>query len=109
MYRATQLQQLSYATRASLQKYLLEMEVSSGYTETELNGQERKAKGVLRQIDENINFMEIIYRPISLLGYRADSGLIGSILGLMITGCLLAIQGFVESDLTYSTTGWSVY
>ncbi len=109
MYRATQLQQLSYATRASLQKYLLEMEVSSGYTETELNGQERKAKDVLRQIDENINFMEIIYRPISLLGYRADSGLIGSILGLMITGCLLAIQGFVESDLTYSTTGWSLY
>ena len=55
MYRATQLQQLSYATRASLQKYLLEMEVSSGYTENELSGQERKAKDVLRQIDENIN------------------------------------------------------
>ena len=109
MYRATQLQQLSYATRASLQKYLLEMEISSGYTENELSGQERKARDVLKQIDENINFMEIIYRPISLLGYRADSGLIGSILGLMITGCLLAIQGFVESDLTYSTTGWSLY
>ena len=64
-------------------------------------------KNVVKQVDENLHFMEIIYRPTALLGYRADSGLIGSILGILVTGSLLVVQGFVDTGLSYTGTGWS--
>ena len=38
-------------------------------------------------IDEYIDFSEIVHKPITVLGYRADGALIASVLGLLVTGC----------------------
>lgn len=63
----------------------------------------------MRQLDKNVNFAEIIHKPTSVLGYRADNGVIGSVLGVLITGVLLAVQGFVDTGLSYSAAGWLFY
>ena len=57
------------------------------------------AKNLLQQVDENFNYEELIFRPTSILGYRAEGGLIGSILGLVITGGLLVLQGFSSMSI----------
>ena len=107
MFRGVQLQEKSYEMRAILQDTILRIEVMDG---SSINGivSENKvnSKNVLKQIDENLNFIEIIYRPIALLGYRADNRLIGSILGLLVTGALLALQGFVDTGISYDLYGW---
>ena len=63
----------------------------------------------MRQLDKNVNFAEFIHKPTSVLGYRADNGVIGSVLGVLITGVLLAVQGFVDTGLSYSAAGWLFY
>ena len=40
------------------------------------------------------------------MGIAANNGVIGSILGLIITGCLLAVQGFVTTGIEYDAIGW---
>lgn len=108
MYRGTQYQQQSYTVIARLQEAVLNMEVQSVSADNqEAAEQANRAKNILRQVEENVNFQEIVYRPIVLLGFRADRGLAGSILGLLITGAMLALQGYVDTDLGYSATGWS--
>ena len=48
----------------------------------------------------------MIFAPTTVLGHKADPDLITSVIGLLITGCLLAIQGFAETGFVYSGTGW---
>jgi hypothetical protein len=31
---------------------------------------------------------------------------IGSVLGLVLTGCLFAVQGFVSTGIEYDAAGW---
>lgn len=66
----------------------------------------QSAKALLEQVDESINYKELIYKPTAILGYAANNGIIGSILGLVLTGCLFAIQGFVSTGITYDAMGW---
>ena len=66
----------------------------------------RDAKNLLMQADENINFKELIYKPTTIMGYSANPGVIGSVLGLVLTGCLFAVQGFVSTGIEYDTFGW---
>jgi hypothetical protein len=40
------------------------------------------------------------------MGYSANPGVIGSVLGLVLTGCLFAVQGFVSTGIEYDTAGW---
>ena len=40
------------------------------------------------------------------MGYSANPGVIGSVLGLVLTGCLFAVQGFVSTGIEYDTVGW---
>jgi len=47
-----------------------------------------------------------VFRPTSILGYRAEGGLIGSVLGIVITGALLVLQGFASMAIAYNATGW---
>jgi len=68
-----------------------------------------KTKDILRQLDENINFEEIIYKPTSVIGFRVENGMIGSVLGVLITGKLLVVKGFVDTGIAYAENGWSVY
>ena len=107
MFRGVQLQEKSYEMRAILQDAILRIEVMLASSVNEIKSENKiNSKNVLKQIDENLNFIEITYRPISLLGYRADNRLIGSILGLLVTGALLALQGFVDTGITYDLYGW---
>jgi hypothetical protein len=64
------------------------------------------AKTLLQQVDENVNYEELVFRPTAILGYRAEGGLIGSVLGIVITGALLVLQGFASMAITYDATGW---
>ena len=98
-----QLQQQSYAVRSNILDHILELEVEEATARAIDRGKQENqsvTKDVLKQIDENINFTEIIHKPTSVLGYRADNGLIGSVLGILVTGMLLALQGFVDQALS---------
>ena len=98
--------------RSSILDHILELEVEEATERAIGRGKQENqsvTKDVLKQIDENINFTEIIHKPTSVLGYRADNGLIGSVLGILVTGMLLALQGFVESGVVYSANGWTVF
>lgn len=50
--------------------------------------------------------MLLVYKPASIFGYAANNGIIGSILGLILTGYLFAIQRFVSTGITYDVFGW---
>ena len=66
----------------------------------------KSAKDLLTQVDENINYKEFIYKPTTIMGYSANPGVIGSVLGLVLTGCAFAIQGFVSTGIEYDISGW---
>ena len=64
------------------------------------------AKALLEQVDESINYKELIYKPTTILGYAANNGVIGSVLGFVLTGCLFAVQAFVSTGMEYDAAGW---
>ena len=111
MYGAIRLQHSSYLQRASLQQELLSLEVEIGILSQENKRVDElnrliAAKNLLQQVDENVNYEELIFRPTSILGYRAEGGLIGSILGLVITGGLLVLHGFASMSISYNSLCW---
>jgi len=112
MSRAIQLQEQSYSVRSNLLGWVLELEFEgqlNGSGEPASMAHSSKTKNILRQFDESVNFEEIIYKTTSVLDYRADNGMIGSVLGVLITGSLLAVQGFGDTAIAYTANGWSVY
>ncbi len=64
------------------------------------------AKALMQQVDESINYKELIYKPTTIFGYAANNGVMGSILSLVLTGVLFAIQGFVSTGIGYDSFGW---
>ena len=111
MYGAIRLQRTSYIQRAALQEELLSLEVEIGTLSQQGadSGELQRlntAKNLLQQVDENLNFEELVFRPTSILGNRADSGLVGSVLGLVITGAVLMLQGFASMGIAYGANGW---
>ena len=52
---------------------------------------------------------KLIYKPTTILGYPAHNGVIGSILGLVLTGFLFAVQGFVSTGIEYDASGWFLF
>jgi hypothetical protein len=66
----------------------------------------RSAKALLEQVDESINFNDLIHKPTKVLGYVANQNVIGSALGIIATGCFLAIEGFSGSGISYDQNGW---
>ena len=50
--------------------------------------------------------MLLVYKPASIFGYAANNGIIGSILGIILTGYLFAIQRFVSTGIAYDVFGW---
>ena len=114
MYGAIRLQRTSYLQRASLQEELLSLEVEIGVLSQQGADSDElrrltNAKTLLQQVDENLNYEELVFRPTSILGNRAESGLIGSVLGLVITGAVLVLQGFASMGVAYNATGWFGY
>ena len=111
IYKAIKLQSLSAEHRDFIrnQLFIIEeeiWEVKLANVEAEHIKDLQGAKALLEQVDELINYRELVYKPTSILGYAANNGIIGSILGLILTGCLVAIQGFVSTEITYDALGW---
>ena len=67
------------------------------------------AKVLLRQVDESINFHELIHKPTKVMGYAATQNVIGSALGIILTGFVLAVEGFSGSGISYDLNGWFNY
>lgn len=112
MYRAIKLHTQSLESRSQLLERLLseEIEVAESIKDQRDTGATSTSicTTLLRQIDTNVNFSEIVLNPTTVLGYKADTDLISSVLGLLVTGCLLAFQGFAGGGFTYSSAGWFI-
>ena len=78
---------------------------SKEYSGKELN-ELRSSKALLEQVDESINFNDLTHKPTRVLGYVANQNVIGSTLGIIATGCFLAIEGFSGSGISYDQNGW---
>ena len=111
MYMAIRLQSLSAEQRDFVRNELFIIEEEIWELKLANASQERiidleSAKALLQQVDESINYKELIYKPTTIVGVAANNGVIGSILGLIITGCLLAVQGFATTGIEYDAIGW---
>ena len=67
------------------------------------------AKFLLQQIDESINFNELIHKPTKVMGYPVTQNVIGSTIGIILTGFVLAVEGFSGSEIVYDSMGWFNY
>ena len=111
IFKAIKLQSLSQKHRDFIRNeiFIIEEEISE-IKEKDVNDSKledlKAAKDLLVQVDENINFKELIYKPTTIMGYSANPGVIGSVLGLVLTGCLFAVQGFVSTGIEYDASGW---
>ena len=114
IYKAIKLQSLSAEHRDFVRNeiFIIEEEI----WELKLKGEHtdritdlQSAKALLEQVDESINYKELIYKPTTILGYPAHNGVIGSVLGLVLTGFLFAVQGFVSTGIEYDAFGWFLF
>ena len=112
--KATKLQSLSSIQRDLLRKEIFLQEEEIWHSESEkiidskLN-ELKSAKALLQQVDETINFHDLIHKPTKVLGHAANQNVIGSALGIIATGCFLAIEGFSGSGIFYDVSGWFKY
>jgi hypothetical protein len=111
--KAIQLQSLSAKHRDFIRNelFIIEEEIwemkLAGKKEERINDL-LSAKALLQQVDESINYKELIYKPTTIFGYAANNGVMGSVLGLILTGFLFAVQGFVSVGIAYNSFGWFI-
>lgn len=113
IFKATKLQTLSSIQRDQVQKELFFLEKELMDAENEDKTLEFKqisqAKVLLQQVDESINFHELIHKPTKVMGYAATQNVISSSLGIILTGFVLAVEGFSGSRISYDLNGWFNY
>jgi hypothetical protein len=113
IFKATKLQTLSSIQRDQVQKELFFLEKELMDAENEDKTLEFKqisqAKVLLQQVDESINFHELIHKPTKVMGYAATQNVISSSLGIILTGFVLAVEGFSSSGISYDLNGWFNY
>ena len=111
--KAIQLQSLSAKHRDFIRNelFIIEEEIwelkLAGNDESKITDLS-SARALLQQVDESINYKELVYKPTTIFGYAANNGVMGSILGLVLTGVLFAIQGFVSVGIIYDSMGWFI-
>ena len=111
--KAIQLQSLSAKHRDFIRNELFIIEEEIWELKLAGKGEDRitdlsSARALLQQVDESINYKELIYKPTTIFGYAANNGVMGSVLGLVLTGVLFAIQGFVSVGIVYDSLGWFI-
>lgn len=111
IFKAIKLQSLSAEHRDFIRNELFIIEEEIWELKLAEIGEERigdlySAKALLEQVDESINYKELIYKPTTIFGYAANNGVMGSILSLVLTGVLFAVQGFVSTGISYDAFGW---
>ena len=112
--KATKLQTLSSSQRNLVRKEIFLQEEEMWHADSQENIKDdlnelRSAKALLEQVDESINFNDLMYKPTRVLGYSANQNVIGSTLGIIATGAFLAIEGFSGSGISYDLNGWFNY
>ena len=113
IFKASKLQSLSSIQRGKIKKelFLLEKDIidAENTNDTSVIKQINHAKFLLQQIDESINFNELIHKATKVMGYPATQNVISSTLGIILTGFVLAVEGFSGSDIVYDSMGWFNY
>ena len=84
-----------------VEKSIIENKVFNSYNSLIIN-----SRSLLKEVDESIYFDELIHNPTKILGYIASTTVISSALGIILTGLVLALEGFSGSSITYDINGW---
>ncbi len=110
MIRAIQLQRERVNGIDLLQRYVISANNYVAETELLNTGIMRDSHDVemMSSLIDYSTFHDLTHSPTGLLGTIADNKLVTSVLGALITGCLLALQGFVNLEIAYDSAGWSI-
>ena len=110
IFSAIKLQRLSEIHRDRLRRkiFILEEKIACIEANQETSAVDPATRTLLQQADETLSFHELTYKPVMLLGYPASRSLIGSFLGVLFTGLVLALEGFSGSGISYDLSGWFV-
>ena len=113
IFKSSKLQSLSSIQREIIKKELIFLEKdlidAENTNDTSVIKQINHAKFLLQQIDESINFNELIHKPTKVMGYPVTQNVISSTLGIILTGFVLTVEGFSGSDIVYDSMGWFNY
>ena len=111
IFSAIDLQRLSEMHRDRVRKKMFVFEEKAAYlagNKSDSYGDSSFVRSLLQQADETLSFHELTYKPVTLLGYPASRSLIGSFLGILFTGLVLALEGFSGSGIEYNALGWFI-
>ena len=109
IFSAIDLQRLSETHRDRIRKKMFVFEEKAAFLDADKSDSYRDSsfvRSLLQQADETLSFHELTYKPVMLLGYPASRSLIGSFLGILFTGLVLALEGFSGSGISYDLFGW---
>ena len=109
IFSAIDLQRLSETHRDRIRKKMFVFEEKAAFLDADKSDSYRDSsfvRSLLQQADETLSFHELTYKPVMLLGYPASRSLIGSFLGILFTGLVLALEGFSGSGISYDFFGW---
>lgn len=109
IFSAIDLQRLSETHRDRIRKKMFVFEEKAAFFDADKSDSYRDSsfvRSLLQQADETLSFHELTYKPVMLLGYPASRSLIGSFLGILFTGLVLALEGFSGSGISYDLFGW---
>ena len=109
IFSAIDLQRLSETHRDRIRKKMFVFEEKAAFLDADKSDSYRETsfvRSLLQQADETLSFHELTYKPVMLLGYPASRSLIGSFLGILFTGLVLALEGFSGSGISYDLFGW---
>jgi len=111
--KATKLQSFSSSQRNQLQDQLFLLEKRhmnpQNAGKPELCQQIMQAKVLLQQVDESIDFHELIHKPVKVMGHPTTQNVVSSALGIIFTGFVLAGKGFSGAGIVYDLQGWFNY
>ena len=109
MFNAIRLQQQRIADIDFLRTECLAMEcsITAENTNPSNSNSKQRSISILQTAIDTATFNDLTHAPTGILGQAADNKLITSVLGILITGCLLAVQGFVDIGTAYDALGWS--
>ena len=63
----------------------------------------------LEKCSTGLDFEELKHNPTKILGFPADHNVLSSVIGLIITGFVLALEGFAGANIVYDLNGWYRY
>ena len=111
IFSAIDLQRLSEMHRDRIRKKMFVFEEKAAFLDADKSDKYSDSsfvRSLLQQADETLSFHELTYKPVTLLGYPASRSLIGSFLGILFTGLILALEGFSGSGIAYNALGWFI-